>query len=123
MAVLTLIDQYTGENVNYEEVSYWYDGSSMDRNKVDDVIYIFNNNKYYKRVIPCCFLRPEWFGAKGNRINDDRDSLQKSFLWGSRLHMKVKLSNARYLVNSYGTSKIKHHSGILELLTDLHINF
>lgn len=34
-----LVDSVTGENVNYEEVATWFDGTSMDDSKADGAVY------------------------------------------------------------------------------------
>lgn len=48
--IIQRVDQFTGESVNYRETTTWYDGSTMDDSKVDGVIYIKRNNKFYKRA-------------------------------------------------------------------------
>ena len=45
--ILKRVDKTTGENVNYRETTKWHDGSSMDDSKVDGVVYIKKNGKYY----------------------------------------------------------------------------
>ena len=49
--IIKFIDINTGENVNYRETTTWYDNSVMDDNKVDGVVYIKKNGKYYKLSI------------------------------------------------------------------------
>ena len=49
--ITKLIDINTGENVNYREVTTWYDGTPMDDSKVDGYIFKKINNKYVKRQI------------------------------------------------------------------------
>ena len=45
--IIKRVDINTGENVNYRETTTWYDGSAMDDSKVDGVVYIKKNSKYY----------------------------------------------------------------------------
>lgn len=45
--ILKRVDKNTGENVNYREVTTWHDGSVIDDTKVDGVIYLKKDNKYY----------------------------------------------------------------------------
>ncbi len=46
--VIRLIDASTGRIVLYKETSYWHDGSQMNDSKVDDVVFVKKNEKYYK---------------------------------------------------------------------------
>lgn len=48
--IIKRVDKNTGENVNYRETTTWVDGSAMDDSKVDGVIFIKKNNKYYQIV-------------------------------------------------------------------------
>ena len=68
--IIKRVDINTGENVNYRETTTWHDGSAMDDSKVDGVIYIKKNSKYYKRQIDG-IVNIKWFGAKGDGITDD----------------------------------------------------
>ena len=47
--IIKFIDINTGENVNYRETTTWYDGSPMNKDKVDGYVYRFYNNAYYVR--------------------------------------------------------------------------
>lgn len=49
--ILFKVDKNTGDNVNYREVTMWYDGSSMNDAKVDGGLYIKKDSKYYRKVI------------------------------------------------------------------------
>lgn len=74
--IIRLIDSYTGENVNYEEVTAWHDGTAMDDSKVDNVIYRKAGGKYYKRIFEEA-VNVRWFGA-GFGAADDRPTIQKA---------------------------------------------
>lgn len=58
--IIKLIDINTGENVNYREVTTWYDGTVMDDAKVDGVIFIKKGTKYYKRQFTNN-IKTSWF--------------------------------------------------------------
>ena len=45
---INLQNKFTGENLRYDKVISWYDGSKMDDSKIDGVIFVKNNNLYYK---------------------------------------------------------------------------
>lgn len=45
--IIKFIDINTGENVNYQEVTTWHDGSAIDDTKVDGTIYKKMGNKYF----------------------------------------------------------------------------
>ena len=49
--IIQRVDQFTGENVNYKEVTTWYDGTPMTDAKLDNVIFIKKGAKYYKKQI------------------------------------------------------------------------
>lgn len=45
--VIKRVDKATGEDVNYREVTTLHDGSVIDDTKVDGIIYLKKDNKYY----------------------------------------------------------------------------
>lgn len=49
--IIKLIDINTGDNVNYREVTTWYDGTAMNDAKLDNDIFIKKGGKYYKKQI------------------------------------------------------------------------
>lgn len=46
--ILKRVDKTTGENVNYREITTWYDGSTMTDEKVDGVLYKKINGVFYR---------------------------------------------------------------------------
>ena len=98
--VLKRVDKSTGEDVNYREVTAWFDGTVMDDTKVDGVIFIKENSKYYKRIYTD-YADPRWFGAKGDGIDGgignyagDHDAINLAL----RLCKKVILKNGVFIV-------------------------
>lgn len=78
--VIQLLDSYTKENVTYEEITTWHDGSPMDDTKVDNVIF---RKKGYKYYVDCDYLSGnpiniKRFGAKGDGVTDDSPFVQKA---------------------------------------------
>lgn len=63
-------DAHTAESVIYEEVKNFADGSPMTRAKTDGVIYIAENNRFYRRLISE-HINIKWFGAKGDGDRND----------------------------------------------------
>lgn len=75
--LVTLIDSYTKECVNYEETTVWYDGTVMDDSKVDGVIYRKKGIKYYARQYGSK-LDVRWFGAKCDGVTNDYPAIMKA---------------------------------------------
>ncbi|QQT27812.1 glycosyl hydrolase family 28-related protein [Sphingobacterium spiritivorum] len=71
-------------SASYESVSVWRDGSPMTKEKVDGVIYIKKENKFYKRNYSGK-LNVKWFGAKGDGKTDDSKAIQAAFDYGESL--------------------------------------
>ena len=49
--VLKRVDKNAGIDVNYREVTAWYDGTPMNDSKLDNVIFIKKDDKYYQKQI------------------------------------------------------------------------
>ena len=75
--ILFKVDKNTGENVNYREVTTWYNGTPMTDAKVDGIIYKKIGNKYYQKQYEGA-INVKWFGAKGDGVTDDTIAIQKS---------------------------------------------
>lgn len=75
-----VLDQYTGEDVTYQKVTNWYDGTPMNDSKADGVIYkkliTEGVTEYFKRFTKT--VTPEMFGAKGDGVTDDTAAIQKA---------------------------------------------
>lgn len=76
--IITLVDSYTGQTVNYEEVVNDINGNPIDDSKVDNVIYRKKNFKFYVRKFDGP-LNIRWFGAKIDGITDDTFAINKAF--------------------------------------------
>jgi len=112
--IIQLIDSKTKENVNYEEILVWYDGTPMDDSKVDNVIYRKKGDKYYVRAF--AGIRLSWFG-------DDLPALNAGILLCSRLgkllivDKKVDLSRKSVTINcdiSFENGEIENGGIIFE---------
>lgn len=85
--ILKRVDKETGVDVNYREVTTWHDGTVMTDAKVDGVIFVKSNSKYYRRTFSG-YINVKWFGAKGDGITDDTSAIQSAFnlLFSLRTH-------------------------------------
>lgn len=70
-----IISSKTGENVNYEVVTKWFDGSTMDDTKLDGIIYRKRGTEYLKLVYNGA-INIRWFGAKGDGVSEDWQPIQ-----------------------------------------------
>lgn len=95
-----LVDTESGESVNFEEVSTWWDGTSMDDSKADGVVYrklpTSVGGGYVKRILKDNSINAEVFGV-GNGINDTT-SLQTSIDICSLLKIKLIIPEVELLL-------------------------
>lgn len=103
--IIKRVDINTGENVNYRETTTWHDGSAMDDSKVDGVIFIKVDSKYYKRQYED-FINVKWFGVKGDGITDDTSAIQRAF-------------DFIFEARNYGIKVIFFPEGIYKITADL----
>ncbi len=82
---ILLRDINSGANSEYEITNIWHDGSPLEDAKIDGVIYVKRNGKFYKRLFSGS-INVKWFGAKGNNIADDALAINKAlkYLQSSR---------------------------------------
>lgn len=97
--IIKRIDQYTGEDANYKEVTVWSDGSLMTDIKCDGVVYIKLGNIYYKRQFTNQ-VNIMWWGVKSSN-EDNVDQIQKCFDYcdGKGLEIIIPDDNGDFLVS------------------------
>ncbi len=71
-----ILDSFTGENVNYQKVTIFQDGTPMLDSDCDGYIYRKLNGEYFKRVLVNAEISVKYFGAKGDGIANDTSSIQ-----------------------------------------------
>lgn len=72
-----IISALTGENINFQVITKWFDGTDMDDTKLDGVIYRKRGDEYLKMA----YTQPiniRWFGAKGDGVSDDWQPIQSA---------------------------------------------
>ena len=89
--IIKFIDINTGENVNYRETTTWYDGSAMDDSKVDNIIYIKKEGKYYVRILGTNEIDASDFGAVNDINIDSSDAIQKAIDYAIAKKVNVRL--------------------------------
>lgn len=116
--IIQLIDSYTKENVNYEEVTTWHDGTQMDDSKVDNVIYRKKGTTYFKRSFSQT-ISALWFGVLGDGVTDDSAAMQRAidFCVKTKHNLDVprmcKISTTLYIDRLVDGEKTKEYFVIL----------
>ncbi|CAM3058729.1 hypothetical protein DRF59_17225 [Chryseobacterium flavum] len=76
--VVSLIDSFSHENVNFKKTTVWLDGSPMTDAKIDNIIYRKKGTFYYKRVTGSSkVLHAKIFNPFCDGINDDCLAISK----------------------------------------------
>lgn len=91
-------DQFTGESFVYHLVAKWEDGSSMSDSKVDGIIYIKENNRYYRRNYSQP-LNAAWFGVISNDDRDDTSPLQTAINFAIRTKQGLVVPFGKYNIS------------------------
>lgn len=68
--IVSRIDKYTKESVNYIETNNWVNGSNMDDSKIDGVIYKKFDNKYYRLISKNNEYDIRWWGVSVSNIDN-----------------------------------------------------
>ena len=84
-----ILDQYTGEEVTLSKVT----GAPT----VDNVIYFQLGSEYFKRNFT--YIKPEWFGAVGDRVTDDTASVQAALNSMTTSGGELRFSAKKYLIS------------------------
>lgn len=95
---------YSQEKVDidkYVEVENFQDGSKISEDKLDGIIYLKRNNKYFKKKFNGA-IKSVWFGCKGDGVSDDSNCLQNAIntclFWGYDLEIDGKCLIKRKIV-------------------------
>ena len=81
---ITIEDPHLKTDVTFIETTIWKDGSNIDDNKVDGVLFIKKSNIFYKRVYDGK-INVKWFGAKGDGVIDDSKAIQAALNYGESI--------------------------------------
>ncbi len=94
-----IFDKKTNTEVLYKDALKWQDGSVMNDAKVDGVIFIKQNGKYYQRDINES-INVKWFGAKGDGKTDDTKAFQDmlNYLEKIKLNYRVFIPEGEYII-------------------------
>lgn len=95
---IIVLNKFTNENINYNPVRNWEDGSVMNDRKVDGVIYIKKNSTYYKRSYETN-IYSSWFGTIPNDNLDDSDALQAAINYTIKASHNLIIPSGNYYVD------------------------
>lgn len=98
-----LLDQNTGENITYNKVTLFRDGSAMDDSKADGLIYIKSGTEYFKINYPDA-IPLKMFGVVGDGVTDDTAALNTAFASGVPFLKGER--DATYLVSYTGNKTL-----------------
>lgn len=87
----TVIDDYTGEPVEYQKTSKWLNGSVMTDGRLFNGLFYKLNEFYYRRILKDNTLIVEWFGiSTANPNNAPLLQALHDYLPGNRYTLKFR---------------------------------
>lgn len=95
---ITILNKFTNEDIRYNAVQKWEDGSAMNESKVDGTIYIKKNNIYYKRNYETN-IYSSWFGTIPNDQLDDSTALQAAINYALKTSQNLIIPSGRYYID------------------------
>lgn len=95
---ITVQNPYTKENLTYNKVTNWVDGTKMDDSKVDGTIFITKNKVYYK-LFYINNLNAQLFGVKGDDSLDDSRALQSAINYAIKSSQNLVIPSGRYYID------------------------
>lgn len=95
---INLVDKYTKETFVYNPVDQWEDGRKMTDAKIDGVIYIKKDGKYYRRYYNGA-LNAGWFGALPNDSIDDSKAVQDAVNYAVSTSQSLVFPFGRYYIS------------------------
>lgn len=103
LVVLSLFSSAQGlksvKNINgvmYQQVTTFEDGSLMDNEKADGIIYKKIGKEYYKRVYSGS-IKSGWFGAVGDGRTDDSKAIQRAITWCVTNHKDLEIDGTHLI--------------------------
>jgi len=95
---LVIFNEITKENLTYNKVDIWTDGSKMTDSKMDGVVFIKRNNAYYK-LFYTNNLNAQLFGVKGDDNLDDSRALQSAINYAINTSQDLIIPSGRYYID------------------------
>lgn len=91
-------NEFTKENLKYNKVDFWTDGSKMTDSKIDGIIFIKKNNEYYK-LFYVGNLSAQLFGIISNDNLDDSRAMQAAINYAITTSQDLVIPSGRYYID------------------------
>lgn len=99
-----ILSSATGKNVNYIEVTSWFDGSPMNDSKVDGIIYRKRGDVYLRMAVNLNELDVSLWGAVGDGVTDDTTAIQQAVIFSGNTGISIRMMEKHKITSSINIS-------------------
>ena len=123
-----LIDNYTGNQIQFQKVTKYLDSSKMNDSKIDGVIYRKKGGEYFKRIYEGA-INPVWWGADPTGVANSLPAFKAAQLYTESLSSPVTIEVPEGVYKMLGTrlkirgNPINGHTATWQATGDVTLNF